>query len=51
MRLLRPAPASAAGRSPVGRDPADAYAYRPLTSRSAVEQYVLSHAGTGRQYD
>ncbi|WP_030679154.1 pectate lyase family protein [Streptomyces cellulosae] len=34
----------------VGWDPADAYAYRPLTSRSAVEHYVLTHAGTGRQY-
>ncbi|MET9382360.1 pectate lyase [Streptomyces sp. NPDC002928] len=29
----------------VGWDPADAYAYRPLTSASAVEHYVLRHAG------
>jgi pectate lyase len=35
----------------VGWDPADAYTYRTLTSRSAVEHHVLSHAGTGRQYE
>ncbi|GGW54590.1 pectate lyase family protein [Streptomyces caelestis] len=33
-----------------GWDPADVYAYRPLTSRSAVERHVLGHSGTGRSY-
>lgn len=34
----------------VGWDPADVYDYRPLTTRAAVEQHVLTHAGTGRRY-
>jgi pectate lyase len=34
----------------VGWDPADVYDYRALTSPSAVERYVLRHAGTGRSY-
>ncbi|WP_030612720.1 pectate lyase family protein [Streptomyces fulvoviolaceus] len=34
----------------VGWDPAEAYAYRALTSRSAVEHHVLTHAGPGRPY-
>ncbi|GCB50435.1 polysaccharide lyase family 1 protein [Streptomyces sp. NL15-2K] len=34
----------------VGWDPADVYHYRPLTSRSAVERYVLRHAGAGKPY-
>ncbi|MER6715952.1 pectate lyase [Streptomyces sp. NPDC000877] len=34
--------------SDVGWDPADVYDYRPLTSPSAVERYVLRHAGAGR---
>jgi pectate lyase len=34
----------------VGWHPADVYDYRPLTSASAVERYVLRHAGTGRPY-
>ncbi|WP_405611724.1 polysaccharide lyase family 1 protein [Streptomyces sp. NBC_00076] len=37
--------------SDVGWDPADTYDYRPLTSRPAVERYVLKHAGTGRSYE
>jgi pectate lyase len=36
--------------SDVGWDPADAYDYRALTSPSAVERYVLRHAGAGRPY-
>ncbi|MFF0162386.1 polysaccharide lyase family 1 protein [Streptomyces sp. NPDC005263] len=35
----------------IGWDPAHTYAYRPFTSRSAVEHYVLTHAGAGRQYE
>ncbi|MFH8898741.1 polysaccharide lyase family 1 protein [Streptomyces coeruleorubidus] len=34
----------------VGWDPADVYDYRALTSPSAIERYVLRHAGTGRSY-
>ncbi|MER7401486.1 pectate lyase [Streptomyces sp. NPDC000070] len=34
----------------VGWDPADVYGFRALTSPSAVERYVLRHAGTGRSY-
>ncbi|MGA5137683.1 pectate lyase family protein [Streptomyces azureus] len=34
----------------VGWDPAEVYDYRALTSPSAVERYVLRHAGTGRSY-
>jgi pectate lyase len=34
----------------VGWDPADVYDYRALTSPSAVERYVLRHAGAGRPY-
>jgi pectate lyase len=34
----------------VGWDPADVYGYRALTSPSAIERYVLRHAGTGRSY-
>jgi pectate lyase len=36
--------------SEVGWDPADVYDYRTLRSPSAVEQYVLRHAGAGRPY-
>lgn len=36
--------------SEVGWDPADVYAYRAFTSPSAVERYVLRHAGAGRPY-
>ncbi|MFK4103024.1 polysaccharide lyase family 1 protein [Streptomyces sp. NPDC019531] len=35
----------------VGWDPADVYDYRPLTSAAAVEHHVLTHVGTGRQYE
>ncbi|GAB2893990.1 hypothetical protein GCM10027074_72330 [Streptomyces deserti] len=35
----------------VGWDPADVYDYRVLRSPSAVERYVLRHAGAGRPYD
>lgn len=41
----------AAGLGPtgdVGWDPADAYAYRQFTTRPAVVQHVLRHAGAGR---
>lgn len=34
----------------VGWHPADVYEYRPLTSRAAVEHYVLTHAGAGRTH-
>ncbi|CAL9321589.1 pectate lyase family protein [Streptomyces sp. SudanB52_2052] len=34
--------------SDVGWDPADVYDHRALTSPSAVERYVLRHAGAGR---
>ncbi|MYS89302.1 MULTISPECIES: pectate lyase family protein [Streptomyces] len=34
----------------VGWDPADVYDYRALPSPSAVERYVLRHAGAGRPY-
>jgi pectate lyase len=34
----------------VGWDPAEVYDYRALTSPSAVERYVLRHAGTGRSH-
>ncbi|WP_262505348.1 hypothetical protein [Streptomyces sp. TRM68367] len=32
----------------VGWHPADVYGYRAFTSPSAVERYVLRHAGAGR---
>jgi pectate lyase len=35
----------------VGWDPADVYAYWPLTSPSAVERYVVHHAGAGRAHE
>lgn len=34
-----------------GWDPADVYDHRALASASAVEEYVVRHAGTGRQYE
>lgn len=34
----------------VGWDPADVYAYHAFTSAAAVEQYVLRHAGAGRNH-
>ncbi|MFD7275877.1 polysaccharide lyase family 1 protein [Streptomyces sp. NPDC059862] len=35
----------------VGWDPADVYDYRSLPSESAVERYVVHHAGAGRAYE
>ncbi|MCD9879055.1 pectate lyase family protein [Streptomyces guryensis] len=34
----------------VGWAPVDVYSYRPLTTASAVQRYVLRHAGAGRPY-